>query len=79
LLYYYKLDSLNALLLIVFGEVVKTHMNSDCCCTSASCHAQPHGRHFLTKEEKIRQLENYAEELKKEIGAVEEKIKELKS
>jgi peptidoglycan hydrolase CwlO-like protein len=43
------------------------------------CHGQPHGRHFLTKEEKIKQLENYVEELKKEIAAVNERIKELKS
>lgn len=55
-------------------------MNEECCCTSsAGCHAQPHGRHFLTKEEKIKRLGNYTEELKKEIKAVEEKIKELKS
>jgi hypothetical protein len=38
-----------------------------------------HGRRFLTREEKIRELENYAEELKKELSAVEEKIKELTS
>jgi len=38
-----------------------------------------HGRRFLTKEEKIEHLKNYAEELKKEIAAVDERIKELKS
>jgi hypothetical protein len=43
------------------------------------CHGQPHGRRFLTKEEKIKRLENYAEELKKEIAAVDERIKKLKS
>ena len=53
-------------------------MCEDCCCeTSTGCHG--HGRRFLTKEEKIKKLENYAEELKKEIAAVDERIKELKS
>jgi len=37
------------------------------------------GRRFLTKEEKIERLESYAEELKKELSAVQEQIKELKS
>jgi hypothetical protein len=43
------------------------------------CHVKSHGRRFLTKEEKIKQLENYAEELKKEIAAVNERVKELRS
>jgi len=34
---------------------------------------------FLTKQEKIKRLEEYAEELKKENAAVEDKIKEMKS
>jgi peptidoglycan hydrolase CwlO-like protein len=42
-------------------------------------HGQPNGRRFLTKDEKIKRLENYAEELKKEIAAVDERIKELKT
>ncbi|MFQ6064075.1 MAG: hypothetical protein ACE5L6_01230 [Candidatus Bathyarchaeia archaeon] len=42
-------------------------------------HRHPHRRRFLTKEEKIEKLENYAEELKKELTAVEERIKELKT
>jgi len=55
-------------------------MCGECGCESSMwCHGQLHGRHFLTKEEKIKQLENYAEELKKEIAAVNERIKELKS
>jgi hypothetical protein len=55
-------------------------MCGECGCEpSMGCHIQPHGRHFLTKEEKIKQLENYAEELKKEIAAVDERIKELRS
>jgi len=36
-------------------------------------------RRFLTKAEKIEKLKNYAEELRKELKAVEEKIKEMQS
>ena len=36
-------------------------------------------RRFLTNEEKIERLENYSEELEKELDAVQERIKELKS
>ena len=43
------------------------------------CHGELHGRHILTKAEKIKRLEDYAEELKKEMAAVEERIKEMKS
>ena len=39
----------------------------------------PTHRHFLTKEERTERLESYAEELRKELAAVEERIKELKS
>jgi hypothetical protein len=44
-------------------------------------HGEGHGyrRHFFTKGEKIEKLKNYAEELKKELKAVEEKIKEMQS
>lgn len=49
------------------------------CASSVCCHDKLHGRRFLTKEEKIKQLENYAEELKKEIAAIDERINELKS
>jgi len=42
-------------------------------------HGRFHRRHFLTKQEKIERLQNYAEELKKELAAVQEKIKELKT
>jgi hypothetical protein len=38
-----------------------------------------HGRRFLTKAEKIEKLKKYEEELKKEIIALQEHIKELKS
>jgi hypothetical protein len=36
-------------------------------------------RRFLTKAEKTEKLKDYAEELKKELEAVEEKIKEMQS
>ena len=36
-------------------------------------------RHFLTKAEKAEKLKNYAEDLKKELKAVEERIKEMQS
>jgi len=36
-------------------------------------------RRFLTKEEKIKKLEEYAQELKNELAAVEEHIKELRT
>jgi hypothetical protein len=35
-------------------------------------------RRFLTKEEKIKKLESYAEDLKNELAAVQDHIKELK-
>jgi len=41
-------------------------------------HRFGHGRQFLTKAEKVEKLESYAEELKKELEAVEEHIKKLK-
>lgn len=36
-------------------------------------------RHFLTKEERAEKLESYAEELRKELGAVEQRIKDLRT
>jgi hypothetical protein len=38
-----------------------------------------HQRRFLTKEEKVKKLSDYAEGLQKELAAVQERIKELKS
>jgi len=54
------------------------------CCCNCGCggregHERGHGRRFLTKAEKVEQLKSYAEELRKELAAVEENIKELKS
>jgi hypothetical protein len=40
---------------------------------------QGYRRRFLTKAERIEKLRDYAEELKKELKAVEEKIKEMQS
>lgn len=42
-------------------------------------HHHGYGRRFLTKAEKVEKLKKYAEELRKELTAVEEHIKELKS
>jgi len=41
-------------------------------------HEHIHHRRFLTKAEKVEKLKNYAAELRKELAAVEEHIKELK-
>ncbi|WXG43896.1 MAG: hypothetical protein WED04_07680 [Promethearchaeati archaeon SRVP18_Atabeyarchaeia-1] len=38
-----------------------------------------HTRRFLTKAEKTEKMKGYAEELRKELAAVEEHIKELES
>jgi hypothetical protein len=42
-------------------------------------HEQGYRRRFLTKAEKIERLKSYAEELRKELKAVEEKLKEIQS
>jgi hypothetical protein len=46
-----------------------------CCC---GMHGHEHGyrRRFLTRAEKTEKLKNYAEDLRKELTAVEERIKE---
>lgn len=60
-------------------------------CCHCGCGCGPHhhgdereeghvrGRRFLTKAEKTEKLKSYAEELRKELTAVEEHIKEQKS
>ncbi len=56
-------------------------MCTECCCgvhPYTSWHRHPHHRRFLTKEERTEKLESYAEELRKELAAVEEQIKESK-
>jgi hypothetical protein len=40
---------------------------------------QGYRRRFLTKAEKMEKLKSYADELKNELKAVEEKIKEMQS
>jgi hypothetical protein len=61
---------------------VKKKMHRECCC-GHSYHERKHGhgfghrRRFFTKAEKVEKLQNYAEELKKELIAVEEHIKKL--
>jgi hypothetical protein len=59
---------------------VKKNMCIECCC-GPSCHERGHGfgRRFLTNAEKAEKLRSYAEELRKELTAVEEQIKELSS
>ncbi|NIO36340.1 hypothetical protein GTO27_01410 [Candidatus Bathyarchaeota archaeon] len=50
-------------------------------CRECGCipphHEEHHGRRFLTKAERAERLKSYAEELKKELAAVEERTKEL--
>jgi len=59
---------------------VKTKMCRECCCGPPYREREhKHGRRFLTKAEKVEKLKSYAEELKKELAAVEEHIKELRS
>jgi predicted transcriptional regulator len=62
------------------GHSVEEYRGHDQCC----CRKNHHGfgqfpRRFLTKEEKIKKLEGYAQELKNELAAVQERIKELKA
>jgi hypothetical protein len=49
-----------------------------CCgCRGGHDHHRYRSRRFFTREERTKELEEYAEELKKELTAVEEQIKEL--
>jgi len=67
---------------------VKKKMCRECCCGPpyrerkygrGYGHGQGHRRRFFTKAEKAEKLKSYAEELKKELTAVEEHIKGLQS
>ena len=49
-----------------------------CGCGGRHEHHRYRGRRFFTREERGKDLEEYADELKKELAAVEEQIKELK-
>ena len=53
--------------------------NEGCCCSTGHTQGHTHRRRLLTKAEKVEKMKNYAEELKKELTAVEEHIKELSS
>jgi hypothetical protein len=50
-----------------------------CCASHYNAEGCGHGRRFLTKAEKIEKLKKYEEDLKKEIIALQEHIKELES
>jgi len=67
---------------------VKKKMYRECCCGQPHHewkHKHGHGnryghrRRFFTKAEKVEKLKSYAEELKKELKAVEEHIQELQT
>lgn len=62
-----------------YGRGMNHRRHEDHCC--CGIHGEGHGyrRHFFTKAEKIEKLKNYAEGLKNELKAVEEKIKEMQS
>ena len=57
------------------------HGRQDGCCCCGGMHGYKHGyrRRFITKAEKTEKLKNYAEELRKELKGVEERIKEMQS
>lgn len=65
-------------------------MDEDCGCGmhhrhedhfGCGMHGDEHGyrRRFFTKAEKVERLKSYADELRNELKAVEEKIKEMQS
>jgi hypothetical protein len=49
-----------------------------CCCGGEHHHHGCRGGRFFTREERLKDLEDYADEVKKELAAVEDQIKELK-
>jgi hypothetical protein len=55
------------------------HKHEDNC--GCGMHEGEHGyrRRFFTKAEKVEKLKSYSEELKSELKAVEEKIKEMQT
>jgi hypothetical protein len=48
-----------------------------CCGCGGHGHHGYRGRRFFTRDERAKDLEEYADELKKELAAVEEQIKDL--
>lgn len=53
--------------------------HEDSCGCGMHGHGHEHRRRFFSKAEKIEKLKNYADELKKELKAVEEEIKEMQA
>ena len=50
------------------------------CCAPVSCGCGDHfHRRFATREERIARLDEYLQELRTEVGAVEERLAELKT
>jgi hypothetical protein len=49
-----------------------------CCGCGGHGHDGYRGRRFFTRDERAKDLEEYADELKKELAAVEEQINDLK-
>jgi hypothetical protein len=54
------------------------HEYCECCCRGGHHDHRHFARRFMTKAEKIEKLENYVQDLKNELAAVQERIKELK-
>jgi len=55
-------------------------MHGECGCGCGSHHHEEDShRRFFTKAERLEKLRKYAEELRKELAAVEEHIKEFKN
>lgn len=78
---YYKICIINTLHFIVITEIEGgENMCGKNCCTIPVGNECLHGhsRRFFTKEEKIKQLEEYKKELNNEIKAIEEIISEIK-
>jgi hypothetical protein len=53
---------------------LKKIVSNDCCC---GCGCLPFSRRFMTEEEKHESLEEYQNQLKKELAGVEEYIQKL--
>ena len=56
----------------------ENHGYYGCCCRGGHHDHGHFARRFMTKAEKIEKLENYVQDLKNELAAVQERIKELK-
>ena len=50
------------------------HQGGGCCCGGGY-----HGRHFYTREEMLKHMEEYLEQLKAEVKGLEEHINKIKS